>query len=312
MHTPQARERWRKVDRALDGSGYALMLHCTREGRPEKATLWREYRQFKDNLKRPKPALFFVATYDSLLEVFNSDKAEADRIRALPIPVHENRSTWGDIRVDARLARMILELTCEISLIEAKSLLDEEALEMVRGVIRVDRRIAEERSGGVDDQCMHDGILDSSDAAAERRRMRRQEREAMWRDELRKVLGGGTWFDDWSQHGVVRTDWWQRRAHLLDTGGGTTNVTRLSRILPSIKQDAIRRCLQKLACPGCTERGSQMPLLWFSSERGHDFWAWAEDHVAAVDRARAAQSRMHGRYQRSGAPTKTRPPHPMG
>lgn len=300
MRTPHARKRWRKIDRALDGSGYSLMLHFTRQGRPDRATLWREYRQFAENWKHPKRGRFFVTTYESLLNVFNNDKPDDDRSRSIPVSVDEHRSTWGDLRVDAGLARLVLELSFGITMDEARALKEEEALEMLSDqVVRLGRQTTGPSVGEADDQCMHDGILDSSDAAAERRRMRRQEQEAMWRDEFRKVLGGEAWFENWSHGGLVRRTWWQSRAPLLDTGGGTTSVSRLAKVVPGVGGILIRRCLQRLACPGCMERGSHLPLRWFSSERGHDFWAWAEEQVAAIDRARAAASRMHGRYQRS-------------
>lgn len=300
LRTPELRKRWRRISRALDGSGYSLMLHCTGEGRPERATLWREYRRFKDNLKRPKRGLFFVATYDSLLEVLNSDKSDDDRLRTLPIPVHQYRSTWGDIRVDAGLARLFLELTFGISMTEARSLDDEEALEMLRYKVACVHGPAAGAGGGDGgEDRYHEGLLELSEAAAERQCLRRQEQEAAWREAVRKALGAGAWFDGWSQGGIVRRTWWRSRAPLLETGAGTTSVTRLAKILSGVRPAWIRRCLQKLACPGCTERGSRMPLPWFASERGHDFWAWAESQVIAIDRARAAVSRRPGRYQRS-------------
>jgi hypothetical protein len=120
------------------------------------------------------------------------------------------------------------------------------------------------------------------------------------RNAVRRSLGRGGWFDGWDCDGAVSKPWWLARRELLATAEGVTTPSRLAKVLEYTLPERLgvaklREKLHTLGCPKVSAVGDGLPLAWFASDLGAEFWRWVEQLVRSMQHGRL----LAGRHRRA-------------
>lgn len=305
--TQGQQKRWRRVNRCLDGGGYNLARHYSRQP-TDDLELAAEYRRFVQNMERsyaagewapymtvstrvlralverakPKHKIMVQSTwsddprYVQRTLADDDPRAVTDVLQSIPF------STFGDRRVDGSSAKFLLEITGRQSFAESQRLSDARALDLFRD------RLKRIPAFLVESACDERGIArpwDDDDRPIARPLRGEQKTKEHARTTLVEFAEAGA-------SGSMRCDApgsellafmrnelrWDLTKIEIDPERPNTAVTEIARW---VKLDTkwIRRVLAKHGCAGVALKRQPIPTAWLRSDRGRDFWADAANEI---------------------------------
>lgn len=289
--TPEHRKRYRRVHRCLDGRGLHLRQYYTGE-ETDVLRVRTDYRRYVENLRKPYgPAHwepFLVTTRACLVALLNARKPQSEivRLRSLrqgreylaTVPVNDQTlagdddikawlsdgllelSTWGDIRVSPKAARVFLELASGVTLEAARRIPDNRALEQLKQLCA--RHLPPPPD-----------VEEVTSPNAKNRAIARLGETSQGDAQLSALAAGESQWD----HTKVESN----------VGDETTTVSELAK---KYKLDTkwVRAKLVSLACPGAAKDGAKIPVRWLRSDFGRDFGTAASREQTARDMQKAA------------------------
>lgn len=307
LENPQERELWRSVHRALNGGGYHL-LRWVQGGDADPTLVDKEYRTYLANRVRAGALpRFLVVPAADLVALVNRRKATSRIVEHWSgLVPRSNREAFhtvsslgldhllsarGDVRLEGTHARVFLDMAG----IDSRGWSDNDVLNQLQELL-VDEPHAE-HSNELDvyaeqvDVEDDDGFLVSDPVQRAAARAERQEHrralELAERNAVRRSLGTVGWFDGWENDGAVSKLWWDNRRELLETASDVTTPSRLAKVLEYTMGERLgvarlREKLKTLGCPHVFAVGEGIPLTWFTSDLGAEFWRWVERFVGGM------------------------------
>lgn len=194
-----------------------------------------------------------------------------------------HRSTWDDLRVSGTTAQLLVERVGlgsskeRLSKKRALALLKDAAKKAPPPPSRIVTMTPRERatfSYGLPEAAYKAPKFTTDDVRENRRSLTQELRE------IRKDSLG--YLDHWgvADH-ELRSDLWDPRKLELDPLKETTTVSEIAK-RAKLPNQWVRRALVKRGCPGANIKRKPIPVLWFSTEQGKDFWEAVKRERVAV------------------------------
>lgn len=297
--SPEKRKRWKRIERCLDGGGFNLMKHYTNSV-AEHVGLLADYRRYVQNAARSYAAAnwgnFIVVTNRSLVafikalrpshkivtvkSLFRDDRL-ATRPRDLDQPGAPNPlsdvpfSTWGDRRVDASVARFLLEYSLRLGVADARQASDSRLLQLFRNELEKDPLFCLEQRGERFDD--HENYVPPGLRTVRQQQLAKRD-AVIAITSFAQGGGGGSLLRNFME----AESRWDPSKLEVDPERPTTTVSEIAR-WAGLDTDWVRRALVKEGCEQARVKRQPIPTTFLKSDRGRDFWLKAKAELKRRD-----------------------------
>lgn len=302
----EVRKRHRRVDRCLNGGGFALMQRYTGRGSATIGELRSDYSLFVQNKAQPYSALLepWDVVDEEKLRSFARRLSKGrpthqiagdywlETERTVPLTTEHDRwisdmkrSTWGEIRLGEADARFVLEWGFDFTPDQLRELDAEQMVADVAAAIRAEVVTVRRSRRSLGPREILLGVLGQDEGDPDDGIQAAPRLEAI--NDAEDGDGEAEAFDI---QAFLRSEArWDPDKIERNPHDAMTTVTEIARRL-RLPTKWVRASLIQNGCSAARLKRAPIPTAFFQTERGHDFRLAAERERAALDRQQMALS----------------------